>query len=113
MKFLAEHGIDIQNCCGQSCDKASAISGRYNILQAEVAAENHHAVWIPCAGYSPSLARHTAAECCQAAVAYFEFLEAIYVFLTVSRHRYETLTDPVKTVESGPISVPRRVSTTR
>ena len=113
MKFLADNDIDIQNCRGQSYDNASAMSGRYNGLQAKVAAENHHAVWIPCAGHSLNLVGQAAAECCQAAVAFFDFLEAIYVYFTASTHRYEILTDSLKTVKSGPVSVPKRVSTTR
>ena len=46
-------------------------------------------------------------------VACFDFLEVIYVFFTVSTHSYEILTDSLKTVDAGPISVPKRVSTTR
>ncbi|PIK45327.1 hypothetical protein BSL78_17828 [Apostichopus japonicus] len=34
-------------------------------------------------------------------------------FQTASTHRYEILTDSLKTVESGPLSVPKTVSTTR
>ena len=71
MKFLADHDIDIHNCRGQSYDNASAISGRYNGLQAKVAAVNYHAVWIPCAGHSLNLVGQASAECCQAAVAFF------------------------------------------
>ena len=44
MKFLTDYGIAIQNCRGQSYDNVSAMSGRYNGLQAKVAAENHHAI---------------------------------------------------------------------
>ena len=55
MKFLADHNIDIQNFRGQSYDNASAMSGRYNGLQANVAAENHHVVWTPCARHSLNL----------------------------------------------------------
>ena len=113
MKFLADHDIDIHNCRGQSYDNASAMSGRYNGLQAKVAAVNYHAVWISCAGHSLNLVGQASAECCQAAVAFFDFLEAIYVFFTASTHRYEILTDSLKTVESGRVTVPKRVSTTR
>ena len=79
MKFLADHDIHIHNCCGQSYDNASAMSGRYNVLQAKVAVVNYHAVWIPCAGHSLNLVGQASAECCQAAVAFFDFLEAIHV----------------------------------
>ena len=58
------------------------------------------------------LDKHQLHECCQAAVAFFDFLEAIYAF-TASTHRYEILTGSLKTVESGRVTVPKRVSTTR
>lgn len=48
--FLNEHSIDIAHCRGQSYDNAAAMSGRYNGLQAKVAAQNDLAAWIPCAG---------------------------------------------------------------
>jgi len=113
MKFLEDHDIDIQNCRGQSYDNASAMSGRYNGLQAKVLAKNHHAVWIPCAGHSLNLVGIAASECCSSAVAFFDFLEAIYVFFTASTNRYAVLTDSIKTVESGRVPVLKRVSTTR
>ena len=53
--------------------------------------ESHHAVWVPCAGYS-HLVGQVAAECCQAAVAIFDFLETIDMFFTVSTHHYKLLT---------------------
>ncbi|XP_042209606.1 zinc finger MYM-type protein 1-like [Homarus americanus] len=80
LKFFADNDIDIQNCRGQSYDNATSMSGRYNGLQAKVVAENHHAIWIPCAA---------------------------------STHRYAILSDLLKTVASGPVSVPKRISTTR
>ncbi|XP_042204329.1 uncharacterized protein LOC121854007 [Homarus americanus] len=113
MKFLADNDIDIQNCRWQSYDNATSMRGRYNGLQAKVVAENHHAIWIPCAGHSLNLVGKAAAECCQEAISCFYFLEAIYVFFTASTHRYAILSDLLKTVASGPVSVPKRISTTR
>ena len=84
MNFLEDHDIDIQNCRGQSYDNASAMSGRYNGLQAKVSAVNHHATSIPCAGHSLNLVGVAASECCASAVAFFDFLEALYVFFTAS-----------------------------
>ena len=57
------------------------MSGKYYALQAKVAAENQHMVWIPCTRNSPNLVGQAAAECCQAAVVFLYFLEAIYVFV--------------------------------
>jgi len=69
MKLLADHGFDIENCCGHSYGNALAMSGRYNGLQAKMAAKSHHAIWIPCAGEALNLVRQAAAECCQRPVA--------------------------------------------
>ena len=59
--------IDIQHCRGQSYDNASAMSGRYNDLQvqANVAAKNNLAAWIPCAGHSLNLVVKAAAGSAQ------------------------------------------------
>ena len=62
-----------------------------------MAAENHHAVWIPCAGHSLNLVGHAAAECFEAAVELFFLPLTIYVFFTVSTHHYEILTGLLKT----------------
>lgn len=112
MNFLNLHKIDIKNCRGQSYDNASAMSGRYNGLQAKVAAENKLATWIPCAGHSLNLVGKASVECIPAAVAFFDLLENIYVFFTASTHRYKILTDLLKLVD-GPVYVPKRVTTTR
>ena len=63
-KLLTLHGIDIQNCLGQSYDNASAISGKYNGIQAKVVAENNLAAWMHCAGLSLNVVGKAAAECC-------------------------------------------------
>jgi len=55
VKFFVDPGIDIHYCCGQSYNNASTMSGRYESLQANVAAETYHAVWILCAGHSLNL----------------------------------------------------------
>ena len=110
MNFLEDHDIDIQNCRGQSYGNSSAMSGRYNGLQAKVSAVNHHATWIPCAGHSLNLKVN---KCCASAVAFFNFLEALYVFFTASTTRYALLTDSLKGVDSGWVHVTKRVSTTR
>ena len=78
-----------------------------------MAAENRHAVWIPCAGYSLNLVGQTATGYCQATVHFPYCLEAIYVLYTISTHRHELLTDSLKTVKSDPVSVPKRISIAR
>ena len=54
------------------------MSGMYNGLQAKVAAKNNLAAWIPCAGHSLNPVVKAAAECCTAAVSFFDILECVY-----------------------------------
>ena len=90
-EFLNLHDIEIKNCRGQSYDNASAMIGSYNGLQALVNKENDLAMWIPCVGHSLNLVDKTAAECCLSAISFFDFIQQIYIFFTVSTSRYEIL----------------------
>lgn len=121
MVFLREHDIDLKNCRGQSYDNASVMSGKYNGVQAKIRELNNLALWIPCAAHSLNLVAKAAAECCSSAIAFFNFLEELYVFFTSSTCRYNLLTERLKSAslkvnnaEDGKnIIVPKRVSTTR
>ena len=110
-KFLTTNDINLENCRGQSYDNASAMSGKYNSLPAKVAGKNKLAKWIPCAGHSLNLVVKSAAECCPAYVAFFDFPEKIYVFFTGFVYRYQILTE-TKSFDRS-ILVPKRVTTTR
>ena len=88
------------------------MSGRYNGLQAKVAARNNLAAWIPCAGPSLNLVVKAAAECCSAAVSFFDILECVYVFFTASIHRYEVLTNALRSADRS-VCVPKRINTTQ
>ena len=112
MQFIDTHGIDIQHCRGQSYDNASAMSGRYNGLQAKVAAKNNLAAWIPCAGHSLNLVGKAAAECCTATVSFFDILECVYVFFTASTLRYEVLGNAHKSADRS-VCVHKRIDGTR
>ena len=126
MQFLTDNDLDIKNCRGQSYDNASAMSGKYNGLQAKVMQQNNLASWIPCAGHSLNLVGKAAAECCQAATEFFLFVENIYVFFTASTHRFQILTDFLSQSKLDPqsqseldnestsaIHVPKRCNATR
>lgn len=112
--FLKENDLDIKNCRGQSYDNASAMSGKYNGLQALVSGENSLAAWIPCAGHSLNLVLQAAAGCCLKAVSFFDFLEEIFVYFTASTKRYHTLTDCLNRAETEKKAlIPKRTTTTR
>ncbi|XP_065664704.1 uncharacterized protein LOC136086337 [Hydra vulgaris] len=91
INFLNKYDLNIKNCRGQSYDNASAMSGKYNGLQSKILKNNKLAFWIPCATHSLNLVGKAAAECCTAAVEFFDFLEQLYLFFTASTKRYELL----------------------
>ena len=88
------------------------MSGRYNDLQAKVAANNNLVAWIPCAWHSLNLVVKAAAECCTAAVSFFDILECVYVFFTASTHCYEVMSNALKSADIS-VCVPKRINTTR
>ena len=105
---LEANNLDIQYCRGESYDNASAMSGKYNSLQALVKAANELADWIPCAAHSLNLVGKAAAECCVAAVRFFTFLEEVYVFCTSSTSRFKKLTEQLQTSQTD--SEKRRIN---
>lgn len=110
-EFLNTYDLDLGNCRGQSYDNASAMSGRYNGLQAKVREKNNLASWIPCTAHSLNLVGKNAVECCSSAVHFFDFLEKLFVFFTISTHRYQLLDEALKKSDSS--LTLKRVTTTR
>lgn len=110
VEFLKRHDLDLGNCRGQSYDNASAMSGKYNGLQAKVREKNNLASWIPCTAHSLNLVAKNAVESCST-VHFFDFLEKLFVFFTVSTHRHQLLTEALKNNDSA--LTLKHVTTTR
>ena len=88
LKHLESIGVNIDDCRGQSYDNVSNMSGRYNGMQAHIRNVNDLAVFVPCTAHSLNLVGQAAVGCCKAAVAYFYFVQQLYVFFTASTSRY-------------------------
>ncbi|CAM1330906.1 Uncharacterised protein r2_g3995 [Pycnogonum litorale] len=86
------------------------MSGKYNGLQAKVREKNSLASWIPCTANSLNLVGKNAVECCSNAVQFFDFLEKLFVFFTISTHRHQLLTEALKHNDSS--LTLKRVTTT-
>ncbi|XP_037797211.1 uncharacterized protein LOC119592460 [Penaeus monodon] len=108
MEFLKIHGLELENCRGQSYDNASAMSGKYNGLQAKVREEQS---CIPCTAHSLNLGGKNAVECCSSAIQFFDFLEKLFVFFTISTHRHQLLTEALNYDDSS--LTLKHVTTTR
>ena len=111
MEFLDSHCLDIRNCRGQSYDNASAMRGKYNGLQAKVREKNSFASWIPCTAHSLNLVGKNAVECCSSAIYYFDFVEKLFNFFTMSTHRHQLLTEALR--HDSSLLTLKRVTTTR
>ena len=114
--FFQKYDVDMKNCRGQSYDNASVMSGQYNGVQALVNRENSLAFYIPCYAHSLNLVGTAAMTCCLETKKFFDFLENVYTFFTVSSERYDMLIQKLKlsvqnTKERA--SIPKRVSIRR
>nr|XP_047138958.1 zinc finger MYM-type protein 1-like [Hydra vulgaris] len=88
---LESHGLDINNCRGQSYDNASNMSGRYTGLQARIKKVNPLATFVPCSAHSLNLVGKCAVDCCIYVSEFFILLQNIYKFFSASTYRWEIL----------------------
>nr|XP_047122894.1 zinc finger MYM-type protein 1-like [Hydra vulgaris] len=88
---LESHGLDINNCRGQSYDNASNMPGRYTGLQARIKKVNPLATFVPCSAHSLNLVGECAVDCCIYASEFFILLQNIYKFFSASTYRWEIL----------------------
>ena len=89
--ILKKWDIDITKCRGQSYDNASNMSGAYTGLQARIKSKSPTAEYIPCSNHSLNLVGNAAAESCTSAVTFFDFVQNLYVWFSVSTHRWAIL----------------------
>lgn len=61
---LHEHDLSIMDCCGQSYDSASNMSGKYQELQAQIKKINPLAEYVPCSAYCLNIVGPCAAVYC-------------------------------------------------
>ena len=86
----------MDNCCGQSYDNASNLSGKYTGVQASLKALNPLIYYIPCSAHSLNLIGLCAAESCINAVSFFGFLENFYKFFSASTKRWAKMKSAIK-----------------
>lgn len=75
------------------------MSGLYSGLQARIKPVNPLAKFVPCAAHSLNLVGVNAVSCCSEAIQFFNLLQNIYIFFSLSTHRWEIL-DSLTTVKS-------------
>ena len=78
-KYLTtELQLDFRKYRGQSYDNAANMAGRYNGMHQKILETNKFAKFIPFAGHSLNLVRHSVVNCCLDAVNCFGIINEIY-----------------------------------
>jgi len=113
LKFLGDYQIDNMDCRGQSYDNAANMSGKYGGMQALPLEKNHLSACIPCCGHSLNLVGKAAANSCPSDVQFFDFMQDLYTFFTVSTKRYRILIEKLSKRKSGQFYVLKKLSDTR
>ena len=93
LQFFQDFGIDVKNCRGQCYDNASNMAGKYHGVQALVREQNPHAVYIPCFGHSLNLVGQEVVKNVPETTSFFNFLQNLYNFLSVSTRRWAIMND--------------------
>ncbi|XP_075702536.1 zinc finger MYM-type protein 1-like [Rhinoderma darwinii] len=91
LQSLQENGIDIKDMRGQGYDNGSDMKGRINGVQAGVRHINPRAFYVPCNSHPLNLVVSDAASACVEAVEFFNIIQSLYVFFSVSAHRWAIL----------------------
>lgn len=110
LSFLEKHGIDINNCRGQSYDNASNMSGKYVGVQTVIRQHCPYATFIPCAAHSLNLVGKSASESCPLVVRFFELVNNVYTFFSASTYRWRQLCEALNPLQ---LSLVKRLSDTR
>ena len=108
--------INIDDCVGQTYDNAANMSKKYNGVQSLIKGVNHRSVYVQCMVYSLNLSGVCAASSCTDATLFFAFVQNLYVFLSASTHRWNTLKEVLEENNKGDstrILLPKRLSETR
>lgn len=101
LQKIEDLGLEIKNCRGQSFDTTANMAGQYTGLQARIKEHSPTALYVPCSSHSLNLVGNSAAECCQGAIQYFDFVQKIYTFFSGSTHRWQVLTQLLESKSEG------------
>ncbi len=77
---LTAYDLNLQDCCVQSYDNASPMSGQYAGLQALILQLCPLALYVPCATHSLNLVGTSAVNSISAGGMLFDYLEDFYTF---------------------------------
>ncbi|XP_077341212.1 zinc finger MYM-type protein 1-like [Lithobates pipiens] len=95
LQHLEEAGLDISLCRGQGYDNAATMAGIHGGVQAKIKEINPKALFIPCANHSLNLCGVHSFGSVASCVTFFGTLEKVYLFFSVSTHRWELLMENV------------------
>lgn len=98
LSTIESFNLNICNLRGQSYDNASNMSGIYSGLQAKIKAVSPLAQFVPCSAHSLNLVGINAASSCKNAVMFFDLLQKLYTFFSVSTYRWDILKSSVKSL---------------
>ena len=96
LRTLTKYDINLGNCCDQSYDHWSNLSGKNTGVQARLNALNPLIRYIPCSAVSLNLIGSCAAESCINAVLFFGFLQNFYKFFSASTKRWAKIKSAIK-----------------
>ena len=109
---LVKPSVDLRVCREQTYDNAANIAGKYSGMQARIIDATCKAVFVSFMGHSLNLSGVAAADSCIDAVNFFEFVQELYSFMSVSTYRWMLLENAVTAaVDAGYLCGKRKQNT--
>ena len=107
LEFLKNENINIHEMRGQGYDNGANMKGKHNGLQQHILNINPRAFFVPCAAHSLNLVVNDAAKVSNEVVNFFSIVQALYVFFSVSTHRWHIFKSHVTNITLKPLSATR------
>ena len=105
--------LSLDNCRGQSYDKAANMPGKYAGLKAKIKEINPLTDYIPCAEHSLNLVGIDSVNCCLDACNFFGLVQELYAYSVGSTKCWNLLTKGLSPYENGRILTLKTLSSTR
>lgn len=107
LETLKKYGLLLDDMRGQGYDNGANMRGQQNGVQARVRQLNRRAFYVPCNAHSLNLVLNDTANCCLDAVIFFNIIQEVYVFFSVSTHRWNVLLKHINNLTVKPLSATR------
>ncbi|XP_046744279.1 zinc finger MYM-type protein 1-like [Diprion similis] len=107
LNLFSQLNLDIQHLRGQGYDNGANMRGKHNGLHKKILEINSRAFYVPCSAHSLNLVVNDAANITHETTNFFDIVQEIYVFFSVSTKRWSIICKHIPDLKLKPLSATR------